>query len=468
MPLLSSAAAAAVGVALVTAGQLAVPAARPSIDSDPSSTSCLTAEAFRYLVLFEPGTDDDTARSAIETACGTQTVNYSEIGVAVATSADPRFDELLGADRVFSAERAARELIGPSALETDRDVSAAGSTRPATSFQVPGWAQRVATGSAEVLVGVLDSGIDAGHPALMRAIDTEASAGCLSGAPDRSAAAWTATRSVHGTHVAGIIGAEGADTSGVAPGVRLASIRVVDETGAVYPEAAVCGLLWAAAEGVDIANNSYIVDPWNARCTDVPGRAVATEAVQRAVRYASQQGVLPIAAAGNNASDLLALGRQSAAAAESGGDCRPLPAGLHEAVTVSAVGPENQKAGYSSYGLGVIDVAAPGGEHRRGTDDGVSGCISSTVPGGGYDRLCGTSMAAPYVSGVAALLASRHPEATPAGLRSMLRNQAIPLPCPREYDLNHDGTQDAECRGTAMYNSFYGSGLVNVLNAVRS
>ncbi|MER6800233.1 S8 family serine peptidase, partial [Amycolatopsis mediterranei] len=111
------------------------------------------------------------------------------------------------------------------------------------------------------------------------------------------------------------------------------------------------------------------------------------------------------------------------------------------------------KAGYSSYGLGVIDVTAPGGE----TGD----CVLSAVPGG-YAPLCGTSMAAPHVTGVLALLASAAPEARPRQLRRTLEAEALPMPCPADYDLTGDGLQDAYCAGYEGYNGFYGHGMVQV------
>jgi subtilisin family serine protease len=114
------------------------------------------------------------------------------------------------------------------------------------------------------------------------------------------------------------------------------------------------------------------------------------------------------------------------------------------------------KAGYSSYGLGVIDVTAPGGEAGE--------CVLSTVPGG-YAPLCGTSMAAPHVTGVLALLASAAPDARPRQLRRTLEGQAMPMPCPADYDLTGDGTQDAYCAGYEGFNGFYGHGMVDALAA---
>ncbi|HEU0127380.1 MAG TPA: S8 family serine peptidase, partial [Pseudonocardiaceae bacterium] len=92
-----------------------------------------------------------------------------------------------------------------------------------------------------------------------------------------------------------------------------------------------------------------------------------------------------------------------------------------------------------------------------------NGCVLSTVPGG-YDYACGTSMAAPHASGVAALLASSRPEARPDELATLLRQQADPLPCPG-YDETARADLDTNC---ATGNGFYGHGLVNALTAVNA
>jgi subtilisin family serine protease len=339
-------------------------------------------------------------------------------------------------------------------------------------------ARRMMPGSQDVLVGVLDSGIDPTHPDLTGALDPAASAGCLSGQADTSPTAWEPTVSPHGTHVAGTIAAadDGRGTAGVAPGVRIASVKVVDDDGYIFPEYAVCGLMWATANRMRVTNNSYFVDPWLMTC-DRGSEHVVYEAVRRAVDHATDNGVLTIAAATNEGADLADPSGQTAEnVAGPGrrtldGSCKVLPAGLRGVVAVSSVGRNELKASYSSYGLGVVDVAAPGGETKPTTYDPSGGkqeddtCVLSTVPGG-YESLCGTSMATPHVTGVAALLASEHPEATPQTLTKMLTEEAAPLPCPADYDLDDTGAQDAYCEGYEPYNGFYGHGLVDALAAV--
>jgi subtilisin family serine protease len=427
---------------------------------------CAHGRALRYVVTFDRGTTEAAARSEIDGACGATTVFYPQIAVAVATSGDPGFGERIGLDRAFSAqaERLAAQRVTEVKPQPARAALPATDPAkvPAADLSEQQWDMRMIgadrsrggpAGSRDVVVGVLDSGIDPDHPELSDAVDRDDSAGCLTGAPDRAPSAWAPTTSVHGTHVAGIIAAagDGHGVTGVAPGVRVASVKVIDDRGYADPEAAVCGLMWAASRHMRVTNSSFFVNPWSLSCIRGHDRGVVHEVLARAVEYSTSAGTLNVAAATNEAVDLTPSARSGAHGASSG--CEALPAGLRDVVAVSAVGADRVKAGYSSYGLGVIDVTAPGGE--RG------GCVLSAVPGG-YAPLCGTSMAAPHVTGVLALLASAAPEARPRQLRRTLEAAALPMPCPADYDLTGDGLQDAYCAGYEGYNGFYGHGMVQV------
>lgn len=105
----------------------------------------------------------------------------------------------------------------------------------------------------------------------------------------------------------------------------------------------------------------------------------------------------------------------------------------------------------------MVDLAAPGGA----TGD----CMLSTVPDG-YARMCGTSMAAPHVAGVAAAVAAEHPGPGPSGLRAALDEGARPVPCPSDDDLTAHGQQDGFCAGYTGYNGFYGHGVVDLPGAL--
>jgi len=448
----------------------------------------------RHVVLFEPGTAVDAARAEVSAACGSVSGYYPEIAVAVATSADSAFADHIGRDRAYSAQ--AEALTG-----AERPAGTPRASRPprAVGVQSTGVAA-VEVGTADrtdeqwnltmigadransrqlagssVLVGILDSGVDVDHPELAAAVDRSASAGCVSGVPDQSPKAWRASGQ-HGTHVAGIIAAadDGAGITGVAPGVRIASVKVVDSGGFIYPEYAVCGFVWAARNKMRITNHSYFVDPWLLTCRNEPGQSVVYEAVSRAARYAAEQGVLAVAAAGNDGLDLAAatVDTQSPNNARRPRPrpvderCDVLPAELPDVLAVSAVGAAGVKSSYSSYGAGVVDLTAPGGDARQRSPMANSGCVLSTVPGG-YGRMCGTSMAAPHVAGVAALVASANPDAGPAELARLVQSSATPLPCPADgYDPDSDGTPDASCAQSSAGNGFYGAGLVNAVNAL--
>ncbi|MBB5856152.1 S8 family serine peptidase [Amycolatopsis umgeniensis] len=465
MSLLGRSLRAAVCAFMVLCGSVAAVA---TADAEPSCHP--EGRSLRYVVAFDRGTSEAEARAAITGGCGRTTIYYPQIAVAVATSADREFAELVRPAAAFSAQaerlavqrangtpsaksapaRAELEPTDPAKVDTaDRtgeqwDMRAIGADK----------ARVIERGSRDVVVGVLDSGVDPAHPELATALDPGRSAGCLTGVPDRN---WAATTSVHGTHVAGIIAAadDGKGVTGVAPGVRIASVKVIDDRGYADPEAAVCGLMWAVSQGMNVTNSSYFVDPWSLSCAHDDKRGVVNEVMARAVEYATSAGTLNVAAATNEAVELVPSARSGVRIQAEG--CQALPAGLRDVVAVSSVSAERVKAGYSSYGLGVIAVTAPGGEAGR--------CVLSTVPGG-YAPLCGTSMAAPHVAGVAALLASEHPGYGARQLKRTLDAQAAPIACPADYDLTGDGSQDAYCTGYAGFNGFYGHGMVDALAAV--
>lgn len=316
-------------------------------------------------------------------------------------------------------------------------------------------AHEITDGSRDVLVAVIDSGIQGDHPDLVANVDAGASASCLSGVADGSYESWQPTTSSHGTHVAGTIAAarNGIGIVGVAPNVRVSAVKVVNDDGFIYPEAAICGFMHATKTGADITNNSYYIDPWEFWCDNNADQGAVKTAVNRAVQYSQGQGVLNVAAAGNSALDLANKTVDSGSPNDTVPVSRPLDSGCHDipaeldgVVTVSSTTSMGAKSGFSNYGLGVIDIAAPGSS------------ILSTVAGGGYGTSSGTSMASPHVAGVAALLKSVHPEHSGLGLAAVLSAQATDVACP---------TGSAQCTGPAANNAFFGEGLVDALKAVQ-
>ncbi|TQK69132.1 MULTISPECIES: S8 family serine peptidase [unclassified Nocardioides] len=328
-------------------------------------------------------------------------------------------------------------------------------------------AHAITDGSRDVVVGVLDSGIDPDHPDLVANIDVADSVNCSNaGRPDTSPTGWYPTTSDHGTHVAGTIGAarNGTGIVGVAPNVRMASVKVVNDDGFIYPEYAVCGFVWAGMHGMDVTNNSYYVDPFEFYCEDQPDQYAAKEAVRRAVAWSTDQGVVHAAAAGNSGHD---LADKSSFLDEGSPDdgtpvtrtlnsgCQDIPTELPGVVTVSASHRNDILAYFSNRGLGVIDVAAPG-----------RSILSTIVNGNGYGLKSGTSMASPHVAGVLALMKSAHPDLTPAQMVAKLRADADDHPCTVQETPPGGGDFGAPCVGTDADNSYYGEGMVDALDAV--
>ncbi|MFI2510600.1 S8 family peptidase [Streptomyces sp. NPDC018972] len=446
-----------------------------------------------------------SVKRAIAAADGKVVVTYDRIGVIVVHSANPDFGKEIREARGVRSAGATRTAPLTAAGTTDEgaadylSTAEAARTR-AASARTPGsepleadqWdlraigadrAAKINDGSRKVTVAVIDTGVDDTHPDLAPNFSAAQSANCVGGKADTSEGAWRpyTADDYHGTHVAGEIAAarNGVGVAGVAPGVKVAGIKVSDpDNGLFYPENVVCAFMFAADHGVEITNNSYYVDPWLYNCTDDPDQKAIVDAVNRAQLYAQKKGTLHLASAGNSNHDL----DSDAIVDDSSPDdstpvprtidpheCFDVPTQLPGVVTVSATGVQNLKSYYSTYGKGVVDVAAPGGDRRYQLPDTPSkdGRILSTMPNGAYAFLQGTSMASPHAAGVAALLKSEHPRATPAQLQALLKAQANNPGCPDSYDQDGDGTQDATCEGGDRVNGFYGSGIVDALRAVK-
>jgi subtilisin family serine protease len=481
----------AAALAVVFAGLLATGTAfiSPASAASPGTT---------YLVLAPNGDSTAKAAAKVAGAGGTVVATYSQIGVLVARSTNPDFATAAsgsGVEAVASTTGLGSPLDDDETVETVDSAVADATGNPAgeplfglqwdmTQIDTP-QANAVTTGSPDVVVGVLDSGISSTHPDLVTQIAKDKSASCLGGVVNTAEAAWNPTTSSHGTHVAGTIAAaiNGVGVAGVAPGVKVASVKVVDDAGFIYPEAAVCGFVWAADHGMQITNNSYFIDPWNFNCRNDARQRPIWQAVQRAIRYAQNKGVLTVASAGNSNFDLQHKfidrispddGSAPVETREINAACLDLPAEAPGVVTVSALGTERLKSYYSSYGLGVVDVSAPGGDTRQPdpTVSTISHAVLSTVINtathvNGWGYMQGTSMASPHAAGVAALALSAHPGMQPGALAAFLEQTAEELPCPAGVYNPRPGLNQflAECTGGTR-NSFYGAGEVNAFNAV--
>ncbi|MET9930140.1 MULTISPECIES: S8 family serine peptidase [unclassified Streptomyces] len=495
-----------VGLALTASlGFLPSGASAAELSDAPAAAVATDGPELSYVVNVDGGRSTaKSVKKAIAAAGGTVVVSYDQIGVVVVHSQNPDFAKQVrkargvvsaGATRTAPLSAQTDDSIGGGTqvlTEAEAEAAAARATDEQDALEPLQWdlpaikadrAHQRTLGSKRVTVGVIDTGVDDTHPDLAPNFSAAKSANCVSGKADTTAGSWRPNpgESDHGTHVAGTIAAakNGIGVTGVAPGVKLAGIKVSTPDGFFYTEAVVCGFVWAAEHGIDITNNSYYTDPWMFACKNDADQKALIEAVTRATRYAERRGTVNVAAAGNSAFDLAAdsiVDDSSPNDSTPGGrtidpkECLDYPAMLPGVVTVSATGAKDLKASYSNYGLGVIDIAAPGGdrtEYQTPDAPAVNGRILSTTVNGGYNYKAGTSMASPHAAGVLALIKSTHPHAGPAALKALLYAQADRHACTDPYDIDADGKVDAVCEGGKNKNGFYGAGIVDALDAVR-
>jgi len=456
-----------------------------------------------YLVLYRSGASAAGATKAVSDAGGSMVASYAQIGVVVARSTRSDFGSRLGqANGVQSVT--ATSPYATSLGDGWKDSGAADTVEAGDSLSPLQWDMRnmnvpqahsVTTGSRNVLVADLDTGLDFTHPDLASNYNAAASADCTSGTPQPLGVG--NDRNGHGTHTAGTIAAaaNGTGIEGVAPGVRIAGVKTGNDDGFFFPEAVVCAFMWAGSHGVDVTNNSYFADPWYANCQNDPAQRAIWEAESRAIKFAQGQGTVVVAAEGNFADDLNHLSQDvqspdnaTPTTRDITNACKVMPVEVPGVIGVSATGPQHLKSFYSSYGMSSVDVAAPGGDSRATTADAPNGRVLSTWPaadmagclrpvvdasGATYCYQQGTSMASPHVAGLAALVMSAHPGISARAVESTIEQTATPLPCPDTsaplyagFPSLNDGSPQT-CTGGLGHTSFYGAGEVNALAAVQ-
>lgn len=280
----------------------------------------------------------------------------------------------------------------------------------------------VTAGSEDIVVAVIDTGVDMAHPDLAANLDTANAINLVE--PGRP----VDDDFGHGTHVAGIIAAIGNNRQGsvgIAWRTKIMPIRVlgVDGTGDVYDT--VLAIEHAVEKGASVINMSL-------------GSPDHSDIEADAIQDAINAGVVLVAAAGNEAAS---------------GNYLEYPACYPGVISVAAVGPDRKRAAFSNFNSHVT-IAAPGVD------------IFSTIPSrvnsketrdaanyiGPYGFLSGTSMAAPFVAGAAALVLSQHPEWTSQQVTSRLTSRAGDLTI---------GPDDPP-----GFDVYFGHGLLNAARAV--
>ncbi len=272
----------------------------------------------------------------------------------------------------------------------------------------------VTTGSRDIIVAVIDTGIDYNHPELAANMWTNAAElNGISGVDDDAngivddiyGARWTSGTGVatngnpfddhfHGTHVAGTIGALGNNTLGVVGvnwNVSLMALKFLNSAGSGTTADAIAAVDYAVAQGAHLTSNSW-------------GGGAFSIALKNAIDAAGAAGQLFVAAAGNSARNA---------------DISPMYPAAYDSPTILSVAAINhldERSWFSNWGALSVDLAAPGSD------------ILSTSPGGTYRTISGTSMATPHVSGVAALVLSRNPALPVLELKQKLMDSVELIP----------------------------------------
>ena len=411
--------------------------------------------------------------AAVEAAGGTVVFSHDGSGVAMVRSSAASFAARLKgrsgiasvtADMVVQWQR-------PAVLEQYIEADFTNPFNNDRFFNTIQWAPQAIDAPAAwalgctgagVRVAVLDGGIWNVHPDLAPNMDVAASRSFVDGQPFNNDLGnfW------HGTHVAGIIAAIdnvgdfNSGVIGIAPQATIIGVKVLHGGSGSFASV-IQGILYAATPlaqgggGADIINMS--LGALFAR--NEPGAGELVAAMNKAVNYANQFGVLVVSAAGNDGLNLDRAGNLIVVPAESG-----------SGIAVSSTGPMGfalgatdfeRPASYSNYGTSVVHVAAPGGDFQLPGDDlctlPTTNGSPVTIPCWAFDMVlstnvgnwawaAGTSMAAPAASAVAAMIKQQNPNISLGALKNRLAQSAI----------DH---------GKKGRDPFYGRGWVNALRA---
>jgi subtilisin family serine protease len=346
-----------------------------------------------------------------------------------------------------------------------------------------------------VVVAVLDTGADilpVPHQDVAPNLDFARSRSFYPVSPNPDGnpvpAAWD-DKNGHGSWCLSAIGApiNARGISGVAPRVTLVALKVLGDNGTGSYVSLAQALIYAGNNKFDVASMSlggYL------RRADQGSHALI-KFVQRAVNYARENGVTPIAALGNDSFNL--------SDGDFFRDYIDAPAEIDGVIGVSATGYFNWKASYSNYGVGKTDVSAPGGDYAVQTTSQTNPLGGGSVLGAwaqevfgpnAYAFASGTSMATPNAAGVVALIISQYgdftsdnsnkPHMSPQAVEAILQRTANNQPCPAPRVVNYftvfpvgtlpAGSQvyaaNQRCQGDGGYNNFFGKGMADAFKAV--
>ncbi|MFE4430377.1 S8 family serine peptidase [Peribacillus butanolivorans] len=420
-----------------------------------------------YAIAFKSGLPENY-QEVIRKAGGKVTKVLPEVGGIEAQSDEPSFLKNLKANS--SIEAANREIpltldktaVSPhnyessiisqqnseSYWDSQWDIQRVTNDGKSYDLETGGYKNKDGSITHKAVVGVIDTGIDESHPDLKNNIIggrnlvpagmDESETGDPTDIKDRNG---------HGTHVAGIIGANG-KVNGVGPDLGIRSYRVLySEQALGLPTWIIDGIIAATNDKVDVINMSLRF--YNNTKMTIEGETYKSVAEtllwKRAIQYAVKNGVTVVAGSGNESLNLddkkevnEFLNKMYEPYGMSvKGPATVVPAQMPGVINVSASTKwsTQQLAFYSNYGNSAIDVAAPGGDYGpkyAETNDPAaadpSNLILSTWPtylGTSYNYNAGTSMATPQVAGIAGVIKAAHPEYKPAQVTARIKQTAL-------------------------------------------
>lgn len=266
-------------------------------------------------------------------------------------------------------------------------------------------AWKITKGSRSVKIAVIDTGVDYNHQDLknnimVNAAEKNGTAGVdddANGLIDDVYGYDFANNDAdpmdghgHGTHCAGVIGAEhnSIGVAGVMANVQILPIKFLTDSGSGTLEGAILAIDYAIKRGVDIMSNSW-------------GGGPRMESLFEVIKKAEDAGILFVAAAGNSNANNDTTATY------------PANYEVESLISVGAMDGKGKRASFSNYGAQSVDVFAPGVD------------TYSTVAGNGYKKMSGTSMACPHIAGIAGLMLSQNPNLTPVELRQRLIDSAV-------------------------------------------
>lgn len=364
-------------------------------------------ESVRGLTVIDDLDNADAAAVAEQYSAMSEFVEYAEpnyeIKLDVPTSPARASDTL---ERQFAYDVPNDPMFGDQwALNNS---GADGGTERADIDALEAWQSTI--GSEEVVVAVLDSGVDFNHEDLKNNMWTrpanlaayrDAELGeinDLHGYNGTDAIKDPMDDNGHGTHCAGIIGAEGNNgigVTGINQKVQIMPLKFLGRGGFGSTNDAIEAINYAIARKLDGVNVRVISASW--------GSTSKSKALEDTIKAAAEADILFVAAAGNDSSD---------------NDKRPHYPSNYNApniISVAALDRNDQLASFSNYGAKTVHVAAPGKD------------ILSTWLKGTYREASGTSMATPYVSGIAALIIASDPQISMKSLRARILGSADTL-----------------------------------------